>query len=165
MIVGLQDGPRITYTYKASNPAPKCKPFRASASTSASQACLEVAKFVVSAFHPGRVRAPTGRRVLNRWVLKGGNSVAQTVPFLTYYEGASEQDPGRTRGSVLRLKVTGADLRTSGVDEVAKLNFVVDACGSATRSSTSCSAAARAHAEASFSSTTTGARRGAPTDP
>ncbi len=124
--VGLQDGPSYTYTYKASNPTPKCKRFRTPAALDAVQSCLRTARFNFAGFHPGRILAPTGRRALDRWTLKGGNGVDMFRPVLSYYEGATKQDPSHTRGSIVDLEVTGAELRTSGSVKVAQLDVVVD---------------------------------------
>ena len=114
--VGLQDGPHYTYTYKASSPTPTCKRFRAPAAVGAAAAsCLRTARFTFAglATRAGSW-APTGRRALDRWTLKGGNSVNMFRPILSYYEGTTTPDPSHTRGSIVELEVTGADLRTSG---------------------------------------------------
>ena len=112
----------LTYHYAPSGNS--CRVF-ASAAGATAEACLESFRFAVAAHHPARVRAPTGRKTNEGWVLKGGNVVSMMRPHLSYYESTSVQDPAYTRGALIDLKVTDADLTESGPSRVVKLKVTV----------------------------------------
>jgi hypothetical protein len=93
---------------------------------SSSAPTLESYRFAAAATHPARVPAPTGRKTNRGWRVDAANSVYMAQPSMAYHETESTSDPLHSRGTFVRVKVTGTpQLVSSGAAKVVKLNVTV----------------------------------------